>query len=179
MSEEHKIRIDKTLTGKILDIGGGGEGVIGRIYRRQVTAVDNSQEELDEVPDICGKILMDATSLSFGDCTFDQATAFYSLMYMTREEQKKAIKEVFRVLKKGGSFHIWDTAISSAYPKPFNVSLEIEAGGNIIRTTYGIVKKDTQNMNLFIAMCEEAGMALSEKSSCNSQFYLRFRKSAQ
>ena len=55
MSEEQKIRIDKTLAGKILDIGGGGEGVISRVYRQQVTAIDNLQEELNEAPDICTK----------------------------------------------------------------------------------------------------------------------------
>ena len=32
----------------MLDIGGGGEGVIGRLYGRQVVAIDNRQEELDE-----------------------------------------------------------------------------------------------------------------------------------
>ena len=111
MAEEHKIRIDKTLAGKILDIGGGGEGIISRVYRQQVTAIDNLQEELDEAPDICTKLLMDATALSFDECTFDHATAFYSLMYMSREEQKKAIGEVYRVLKQGGTFHIWDAVI--------------------------------------------------------------------
>lgn len=176
MAEEQKIRINKTLTGKILDIGGGGEGVISRVYRQQVTAIDNLQEELNEAPDICTKILMDATSLSFDECTFDHATAFYSLMYMSREEQKKAIQEVYRVLKPGGTFHIWDTVIPSAYPVPFHVNLEVEADGNIVHTTYGILKRDTQNMDLLIAICRETGMALSEKSSCNSQFYLRFCK---
>ena len=176
MAEEHKIRIDKTLAGKILDIGGGGEGIISWVYRQQVTAIDNLQEELDEAPDICTKLLMDATALSFDECTFDHATAFYSLMYMSREEQKKAIGEVYRVLKQGGTFHIWDTVISSAYPVPFDVSLEVDAAGDIVHTTYGIVKRDTQNMELFVEMCREAGFVLSEKSSRNSQFYLRFFK---
>ena len=176
MAEEQKIRIDKTLTGKILDIGGGGEGIISRVYRQQVTAIDKLQEELNEAPDICTKILMDATSLSFDECTFDHATAFYSLMYMSREEQKKAIQEVYRVLKPGGTFHIWDTDIPSAYPVPFEVNLAIEADGNIVHTTYGIVKRDAQNRELLIAMCREAGLSLAEKSSCSSQFYLRFFK---
>lgn len=176
MAEEQKIRIDKTLTGKILDIGGGGEGIISRIYRQQVVAIDNLQEELNEAPDICRKILMDATSLSFDECTFDHATAFYSLMYMSREEQKKAIQEIYRILKQGGTFHIWDTVITSAYPAPFDVNLAVEADGNIVHTTYGIVKRDSQDMELLIAMCRETGMRLSEKSICNSQFYLRFFK---
>ena len=38
-------------TGSILDVGGGGEGIIGRLYGEQVIAIDNCQEELDEAPD--------------------------------------------------------------------------------------------------------------------------------
>ena len=34
-----------------LDLGGGGEGVIGRIYREWVVAIDTRQDELDEAPD--------------------------------------------------------------------------------------------------------------------------------
>ena len=39
------------LEGSILDIGGGGEGTIGRLYGTQVIAIDNRQEELDEAPE--------------------------------------------------------------------------------------------------------------------------------
>lgn len=41
----------KELDGEILDVGGGGEGTIGRLYGSQVTAIDNRQEELDEALD--------------------------------------------------------------------------------------------------------------------------------
>ncbi len=54
------IRLIKELDGKILDMGGGGEGVIGRLYREQVTAIDNCQEELDVAPGGYEKICMDA-----------------------------------------------------------------------------------------------------------------------
>lgn len=37
------IQLNRELAGKILDIGGGGEGIIGRLYGRQVTAIDNRQ----------------------------------------------------------------------------------------------------------------------------------------
>ena len=70
------IEIKANLTGSILDIGGGGEAVIGRIYRDKVTAVDNRQEELDEAPDCCSKKLMDATELLFPDDSFDNVTFF-------------------------------------------------------------------------------------------------------
>ena len=53
----------KELDGTVLDIGGGGEGIIGRLYADQVTAIDNRQEELDEAPGACRKLLMDATGI--------------------------------------------------------------------------------------------------------------------
>ena len=76
------IEIEKNLKGSTLDIGGGGEAVIGRIYGDQVTAIDNRQEELDEAPDCCAKRLMDATDLKYADDSFDNVTFFYTLMYV-------------------------------------------------------------------------------------------------
>ena len=72
-----RISIDKEMTGEILDIGGGGEGIIGRVYGQQVTAIDNIQEELDEAPSSCKKMLMDASELEFSDETFDHVTFFF------------------------------------------------------------------------------------------------------
>ena len=40
--------LTQELTGSILDVGGGGEGVIGRLYGPSVTIIDHCQEELDE-----------------------------------------------------------------------------------------------------------------------------------
>ena len=54
------IWVRSELKGTILDIGGGGEGIIGRVYGQQVTAIDNRQEELDGAPDNGHKLLMDA-----------------------------------------------------------------------------------------------------------------------
>ena len=47
------VEINSDLKGSILDIGGGGEAVIGLIYGNRVTAIDNCQEEIDEAPDCC------------------------------------------------------------------------------------------------------------------------------
>mgnify|MGYP002674861371 CR=1 FL=1 len=80
-----KISLNKELCGSILDIGGGGEGIIGRLYKSAVTAVDNMQEELDEAPSCCKKLLMDAAALDFADESFDNVTFFYSLMYMNTD----------------------------------------------------------------------------------------------
>lgn len=108
------IEIDSDLKGSILDIGGGGEAVIGQMYGNRVTAIDNCQEEIDEAPDCCTKLLMDAGELSFSDGSFDNVTFFYTLMYMTKETQRKAIREAACVLKEGGRMCIWDCTILSA-----------------------------------------------------------------
>ena len=178
MENAMMIELDRSLKGKILDIGGGGEGVIGRIYRQQVIAIDNRQEELDEAPDVCAKMLMDATALRFGECEFDHVTAFYSMMYMTGEEQRGAIQEASRVLKPGGCLHIWDAVIRCAYPDPFVASLDIDADGTLLHTAYGVVKKDSQDMELFVDLCREAGMTLVKKAIASDQFYLLFCKAA-
>ncbi len=111
------IILSKELKGSILDIGGGG--FIGRTYGEQVVSIDNSQEELDEAPSGFEKVLMDATDLKYDNGLFDNATFFYTLMYMTASEQAKAISGIVRVLKKGGSLVIWDCEITSAYPVRF------------------------------------------------------------
>lgn len=173
-----RIQLDKSLQGRILDVGGGGEGVIGRVYGRQVIAIDNCQEELDEMPDVCEKVLMDATSMSFQEGEFDHVTAFYAMMYMTREEQRKAIREAARVLKPGGEMHIWDAVIRCAHPDPFVVELDIDAYGTAIHTTYGVVKMDSQDAELLIGMGQEAGLTLTKRAMDGDQFCLRFRKDA-
>ena len=102
--EQVKLEIkDFKADGFILDIGGGGEGVIGRLKGIQVIAIDIIKNELLEAADGPFKILMDARDLSFLEASFNTATAFFSLMYIkTKEDQQKIFNEVGRVLKPGG-----------------------------------------------------------------------------
>ena len=66
----HLPRVELRLTklrgdGLILDVGGGGEGVIGRLNGAQVVSVDTSAEELREAPGGPLKLVMDARELRF------------------------------------------------------------------------------------------------------------------
>ena len=79
------LHLHKELSGNILDIGGGGEGIIGRLYREQVTAIDSRQAELDEAPNVCKKLLMDATALQQEANYFDNVTFFFTFMFMGEE----------------------------------------------------------------------------------------------
>ena len=51
--------------GLILDIGGGGEGVIGQLKGNQVIAIDPNKRELEEAANGPLKIVMDAADFSF------------------------------------------------------------------------------------------------------------------
>ncbi len=171
------IRLQKTLKGNILDIGGGGEGIIGRVYGASVTAIDNRQEELDEAPENCTKLCMDARSLRFADASFAHVTFFFSLLYMDAATQEQAIAEAARVLKPGGSMTIWDAAVVSAYPEAFLVELDIDAGGTHVHTTYGVVKPDgAQNADLFSGICARAGLRLCAREESGETFKLIFTK---
>lgn len=170
------IKLTKELKGAILDIGGGGESIIGRLYKRQVIAIDNCQTELDEAPEGFEKVLMDATELAFPDNSFDHVTSFFTMMFMRAEEQRRTILEAVRVLKCGGQLHIWDCEILSAYPKPFCVDVVVELPEECVTTTYGVGKLDTQNKQSIIQMCKEAGLVLLAENVDEPGFYLRFQK---
>lgn len=170
-------KLGRELTGAILDLGGGGEGVIGRVYGPQVTAIDNRQEELDEAPEGPRKLLMDAAALTFPDASFQHVTAFFSFMYMPHSVQERAIFEAARVLRPGGRLHIWDTEIVRAYPDPFLVELDIDAAGEHIHTTYGIVDQDAaQDSGRFLRLCQSAGLRLVRRQERDGCFYLCFSK---
>lgn len=170
------IQLSKELCGSILDIGGGGEGIIGRIYGAQVTAIDNRQEELDEAPDGFEKRLMDATELRFADLSFQHVTSFFTLMFMDEATQRAAIREAARVLRHGGRLHIWDADIISAFPQPFLIDLCIDAAGQRICTTYGVGKRDAQSAESLSAFCLENGLQLLEHEAFDGCFHLVWEK---
>lgn len=168
------IVLSRELTGDILDLGGGGEGVIGRIYAGQVTAIDVSREELDEAPGACRKLVMDATAMTFPDASFDHVTSFYTLMYMTQEQQRLALLETARVLRPGGMLHIWDAAFPAPYPESFLAELDIDAAGMPIRTTYGVIKLDGQSSDSIAALAADAGLVPAGRVEKAGHFRLRF-----
>lgn len=169
--------LNKELSGNILDIGGGGEGIIGRLYQSQVTAIDHRQEELDEAPSGFVKIRMDATDLHFPASSFEHVTFFFTLMFMDADVQEKAIKEAARVLIPGGLLHIWDCDIQYAYPEPFCISLEIQLPSEHISTTYGVRKLGSQNESSISGLCVEAGLIPVTQQAGPDGFHMVWQKS--
>ena len=170
------ISLKKRLHGCILDVGGGGEGVIGRLYPRQVVAIDHDEDELMDAPGDFERLLMDATKLTFPDAFFDAATFFYSLMFMTADEQRAALAEAARVLRPGGRLCVWDCAFDRAYPEPFSVNLTIDLDGEILHTTYGICKLDGQSMAQIAEICRALSLRPLRAEESAVHFYLEFEK---
>ncbi|MFC2094984.1 class I SAM-dependent methyltransferase [Candidatus Bipolaricaulota bacterium] len=160
----------------ILDLGGGGEGVIGQLRKRQVVAVDSRQEELDESAEGPIKIVADAKELPFLDESFDVATAFFFLMYVPAEDRAPVLKEAHRVLKPGGKLHIWDVMIPARdgrQQQAFVVPVRAELPGSTIETGYG-VSWDGREMSAesVATMAQAAGFTVSEKMHEGETFRL-------
>ncbi|WP_040952046.1 class I SAM-dependent methyltransferase [Gorillibacterium massiliense] len=127
--------------GMVLDLGGGGEGVIGQLLKERVVAIDPREEELREAGDGPLKIIMDARDLKFIEKTFETVTSFFTLMYINRDDHIKVFQEVHRVLKNGGEFIIWDVTIpkyQGGDKDLFLVQLDIDIMGKQIKPTYGV-----------------------------------------
>lgn len=167
--------------GYVLDIGGGGEGVIGKLEGLRVVAIDCREDELVEAPEGPLKLVMDARNLQFLDGTFVTATAFFSLMYFDEEaDLQAALAEAFRVLKPEGSLHIWDVD-TSALPesnKPlFAVRLRYIVNGMAYETAYGrpwpTQKRDQQ---YYRDLAGAVGFAHVDTKILGHTFYSKFRK---
>ena len=97
MIEQQTIEIKPIKTdGFILDIGGGGEGIIGKLNGTQVAAIDKRPQELEETHNDALKIVMDATDLKFLDNTFTAATALEPPSAVTTAE-------LCRIVLSGGA----------------------------------------------------------------------------
>jgi ubiquinone/menaquinone biosynthesis C-methylase UbiE len=151
-------------SGYILDIGGGGEGIIGQIRPSQVIAIDLSKRELEEAPAGPLKIVMDATDLKFLDSTFDTATAFFSLMYMRPEIQRRVFAEVFRVLARGGRWLVWDVAIprnpgDGTRGPAFQFRFQLP--GKVVETGYGTLWPESpMDLDRYKQLAHESGFEI-------------------
>ncbi|MGY5874781.1 MAG: methyltransferase domain-containing protein [Candidatus Thorarchaeota archaeon] len=170
-------------SGYLLDIGGGGEGVIGQLEGLRVVAIDNRKDELEEAS--VGeylRVVMDATDLQFLDSTFSTATAFFSMMYMNMGTKRKVFDEVHRVLAPGGEFLLWDMNIpeqSVESKSVYAIMLKIHLPDRVIETGYGCPWADRQqDLSDFKKLGTELGFEVFEESVSEYMFQLRFKKSA-
>ncbi len=163
--------------GLILDIGGGGEGIIGRLNGKQVVAIDTSERELAETKNESLKIVMDATDLKFLPGSFDFCTAFFSLMYIPKSMHPKVFEEARRVLKDRGQFFLWDICIPATEKeyRQFIVPLRVQLPDQMVETGYG-VGWQTQDISHFKELAGKHGFKIAEEWSKGEVFHLRMLK---
>ncbi len=165
----------------ILDIGGGGEGVIGRLHGEDVIALDIRKDELDEAPDGPQKLVMDARLLGFKDGSFSAATALFSLMYIYKhKDQVRVFQELGRVMKPGGLFIIWDVAFDGKNPtdKPYYiVNLLYHVKGQEWGTGYGMrFPEEVRDEAYYIDLAGKAGFQLVRSERDQHIISLEFLK---
>jgi SAM-dependent methyltransferase len=164
--------------GLILDVGGGGEGIIGKLNGKQVVSIDTSEEELEETRNDSLKVVMDATNLKFLPESFDACTAFFSLMYVPRKNHLKVFSQVHKVLKNSGRFLLWDIKIPDRNKdfRVFAVRLKIKLPNEEVETGYGTIWDKTQDINYFRQLALKTGFKVADEWSNNDIFFLEMIK---
>ncbi|MGF7059922.1 class I SAM-dependent methyltransferase [Brassicibacter mesophilus] len=169
---------DTKLEGRILDLGGGGEGVIGQLKGEQVIAIDPNKGELEQAPEGGLKIVMDGKDLKFLDHTFDTATSFFTLMYIPKADHKQVLSEIYRVLKTNGEFVMWDInipQINEPQKEYFGVYLEVHLPKKI-QTGYGVRLRELQKED-YIELAKSVGFEIVEAIDYGiTAFSIRFIK---
>ncbi|MHA2338907.1 MAG: class I SAM-dependent methyltransferase [Candidatus Hodarchaeales archaeon] len=173
-----EIIINNIPEGKIIDIGGGGEGIIAQIGGENVTVIDRSQNEINEAKDKAPDakwIVADSRDLPQDIGEFDNATAFFSGMYMINNDKKKTFQEIAKILPLGGELWIWDAVISLKKEKfliMMNVTLPDK---KIIDTGYG-VKAKLQNINEYENLLSSTGFEVIDKDIHEYWLFIKAKK---
>jgi SAM-dependent methyltransferase len=179
--DREEIRVtDFDADGYVLDIGGGGEGVIGQLKPRQVVAIDLSARELLGAPAGPLKIVMDATDLKFLDASFQTATSFFTLMYMKADDQGRALREIHRVLAPGGRLLVWDVILPARFDPVKDIAvipLTIHLPEQTIETGYGtFFPKEPHDLAYFRGLAAQTGFEVAAARTTARTFYLELRK---
>lgn len=180
LEEQTVVLNDFPADGWILDIGGGGEAVIGQLKKSQVVAIDVFPRELAEAPSGPLKIIMDARDLKFLDCTFNTVTAFFSFMFIHPADHEKVLREIFRVLAPKGQFLLWDIDIPQLTEdegETLAFRLQVKLPSAVIHTGYGTpYTEKCITLHHYIEMANAIGFKWTEQAFAGRTFFCRFQK---
>jgi ubiquinone/menaquinone biosynthesis C-methylase UbiE len=164
----------------ILDLGGGGEGIIGLMKGSDVIAIDMRKEELEETNNDSLKIIMDMKELNFLDGVFYTVTAFFTFMYVPENDLEEILIEVWRVMKSGGELLVWEPIFKippeEREKKNAVIPLKIHfPDGTEVKTGYGGQMRD-QDESTILVSAEKIGFKVADKKIEEFTYYLRLKK---
>ena len=166
--------------GLILDVGGGGEGIIGLLKGQDVVAIDMRKDELEETTNDALKVVMDARDLKFIDESFTVATVYFTFMYIPEDDFEAIFREIWRVLRPEGELLIWDAIVEvppeEREKKRFVVILKTHfPNGQENQTGYGGIVRD-QDLESFLKPAQKVGFKVLEKDVSEYMFFLKMKK---
>jgi len=145
----------------ILDIGGGGEGLVSRIGGKHVCAVDYRMSKILEAKihdPPANWFVADARSLPFQDRSFDMVTVWFSLEYMAGWSVKERIMaESFRSLKRGGDLSIYAGRIDCKEERFIFNGLFILPDGTVSKVGYGVRGNQGQTIDRVCPLLRRVG----------------------
>jgi ubiquinone/menaquinone biosynthesis C-methylase UbiE len=169
-----------TADGLILDIGGGGEGLVSRIEGEKVCALDIRMSEIREAQ-IHGHssnwFVADGSRLCFKDEVFDMVTLWFSLGYMSDWNTKRAVLEAaYYALRKNGKLSI----MASRIPKQgdsliFWVTFTFP-DGTLSKTGYGVRGGQNQTLSRILKLVTDLGFDQHQYEDRGDWFKIESRK---
>ena len=165
-----KITLEHIKTeGLILDIGGGGEGLVSRIEGSKVCAVDIRMSEIREAQ-IHGPpsnwFVGDGQALCFRDDTFEVVTLWFSLGYMSNWSiKRRVLEEAHRVLSKGGRLSILASRIPQECERLIFWGHFTLPDGTISQTGYGVRGGQDQTLERTTELLETIGFKIHSQDN--------------
>ena len=179
--DKHIIKLEKhKREGWILDIGGGGEGIISQLYGEQVIAIDPLKSELEEAPiNEALKIIMNAKELTFLDNQFNTVTSFFTMMYIPNDDIEKVFKEIYRVMTLDGEFLLWDLTIPARNLDKdiYAILLTVELEKRFIETGYGVRwTEQERSIDWYGRLGKKVGLKIMEQKGNGETFFIKMKK---
>jgi len=166
--------------GLILDVGGGGEGIIGLLKGRDVVAIDIRKEELTETKNDSLRVVMDARDLKFIDESFTVATLYFTFMFIAEVDFEIILKELWRTLKPGGEVLIWDVILHVPLEEQekeyFAIFVKSSFPSGIENETGYGSKIREQDLDSILKPAQRVGFKVLEKIKCEYTFFLKLLK---
>ena len=118
--------------------------------------------------------------MKFLNGTFEYATSFFTMMFIKKAEHRVVFSEIYRTLKPGGEFILWDIKISKyngGEKDIFVFPLKVNLGEKLIETGYGVLwPEKEQDMQYYIGIGEEVGFTVTNSEVSGEVFCIRYRK---